>query len=73
MKAAFYLAFEELGGWPQMVKWAKMDTKNEGEFYKMASKLIPTEVSGPDGGPIETQQSLAPDDKAILERFMKGK
>jgi len=33
--------------------WAK---NNPTEFYKLASKLIPSEISGPNGGPIQTQQ-----------------
>ncbi len=71
IKAAFLLAFEDLGGWPKMVEWVRSDPKNEGEFYKLVTKLIPTEISGIDGGAIKTESSIKSEDKEIIERFMK--
>ena len=32
---------------------ARLAQRNRTEFYKLLGRLIPTEVSGPDGGPIE--------------------
>lgn len=49
VKAALLEAFEKKGGVPALLKWAK---DNETEFYKLWGRLAPTEVSGPDGGPI---------------------
>lgn len=49
VKAALLEAFEKRGGVPALLKWAK---ENETEFYKLWGRLAPTEVSGPDGGPI---------------------
>lgn len=43
MKEAFREAFDELGGAPALAKWAE---KNPGEFYKLASKLIPVQLQG---------------------------
>jgi hypothetical protein len=54
VKEAFKLAFEGIGGVPAFTKWAK---KEQSEFYKIYSKLLPKEleVSGTDGGPIKAQ------------------
>jgi hypothetical protein len=41
IKAAFVEAFDNLGGVKALVNWAK---DNPTEFYRLASKLIPTEV-----------------------------
>ena len=43
-KQAVIDAFEELGGTGTLVKWGK---SNPTEFYKIAARLIPTEVQGP--------------------------
>lgn len=42
--------FVRLGGTAAMAKWAN---ENQTEFYKIYSRLLPHEVSGPNGGPIE--------------------
>lgn len=41
IKNAFKEAFEEMGGAAALMKWGK---DNPTDFYKLASKLIPTEV-----------------------------
>jgi len=71
IKSAFFLAFQDLGGWPALSKWAQDDPKNLTEFYKLASKLIPTEISGIDGGPIETK-SITDTADAILARWREN-
>lgn len=38
--------FVRLGGTAAMAKWAE---GNQTDFYKLYARLIPTEVSGPDG------------------------
>lgn len=43
IKAAFLEAFQARGGVPALLKWAE---GNETDFYRLASKLIPTEISG---------------------------
>ena len=43
IKAAFVAAFEELGGAPSLAEWGR---ENETEFYKLAARLIPTEIQG---------------------------
>ncbi len=40
--AAFHDAFELIGGTPRLAHWAHT---NEGEFYKLYSKLMPTAAS----------------------------
>lgn len=42
MKAAVMAAFEDLGGIDAFVEWG---SANKTEFYKIASRLIPTEVN----------------------------
>ena len=56
MKQAIADAFEQLGGTQRMVEWAMEDPKHLTEFYKLAARLIPveTQVSGANGGPIQT-------------------
>lgn len=43
VKQAIIDAFEQHGGVPALVKWAK---SNETEFYKLWSRLAPTEIAG---------------------------
>lgn len=43
VKEAFKAAFDDLGGAAALVEWAK---GNPTDFYKLASKLIPTELAG---------------------------
>jgi hypothetical protein len=50
VKEALHLAFDGIGGVEQLKKWAK---ENPTEFYKIWSKMIPQEVTGEDGGPVE--------------------
>lgn len=52
-KAALTTAFTKLGDVKGLVAWAE---ENRTEFYRLWSKLIPTEVTGEDGGAI--QQAL---------------
>ena len=42
IKAAFVEAFDNLGGATALANWAR---ENPTEFYRLASKLIPTEVN----------------------------
>lgn len=49
IKAAFLEAFEKRGGVPALVAWAAEEPT---EFYKLAARLIPTEMAGPNGGPL---------------------
>jgi len=42
-KEAVALAFDEMGGVPALVKWAK---RHQTDFYKIAARLIPHEIVG---------------------------
>lgn len=44
-KEAFTLAFEELGGFEAMVKWAKSDPDNLKVFYGLYARLIPQDMT----------------------------
>ena len=46
--------FVRLGSTAQMAKWAE---ENQTEFYKIYARLLPHEVTGQDGGPIEVAAS----------------
>ncbi len=50
-RAALHEAFEELGGVPSLVPWAR---REPGEFYKIWGKTMPKDVTvaGADGGAI---------------------
>jgi hypothetical protein len=41
VRAAFTAAFEELGGVPALVEWARAEPK---EFYKLYARLIPIDL-----------------------------
>ncbi len=41
VKAAFTAAFEELGGVPALVEWARAEPT---EFYKLYARLLPSEL-----------------------------
>jgi hypothetical protein len=64
VKAALIEAFDKSGGVPALVKFAK---SNPVDFYKLWAKLLPTEISGPDGGAIAIEQADA------LSALPKGK
>ena len=49
VKAALHSVYEKKGGDTALLAWAK---QNEDEFYKLWGRMLPTEVSGPDGGAI---------------------
>lgn len=42
-REAFQLAFDKLGGYHGLAKWAE---NNLSDFYKLYSRLIPVEMSG---------------------------
>ena len=50
VKEALALAFEGIGGVKTLKSWA-MD--NPTEFFKLWAKMLPQEISGPDGEPIK--------------------
>ena len=49
-KTALALAFEGLGGVDALIEWAK---DNQTEFYKLYAKLLPVQVAGEGGGPVQ--------------------
>ena len=47
-------AAEQLGGTKRLVEWAKEDVKNESAFWSsIYPKLLPLQVTGHGGGPID--------------------
>lgn len=48
-KEAVLDAFNQIGGTEALVLWGM---ENQTEFYKIASRLIPHEVTGPEGAPM---------------------
>lgn len=52
VKEALTRAFDEMGGWEELQRWGK---NNQAAFYGLWAKMLPTEVSGPDGGPIDVR------------------
>lgn len=60
-KANIEAVFQKIGGQAEMAKWAK---DNQTEFYKLYARLLPHQVTGENGGPIQT---------AIEVSFVAGK
>lgn len=55
IKDAFREAFERRGGADALLLWAE---SNETEFYRLASKLIPTEIQGQVAATLEVNWPL---------------
>ena len=54
-KEAIALAAEGLGGTNRLIAWAQEDPANERAFWAtIYPKLLPLQVSGEDGGPIQS-------------------
>ena len=53
-KEAIAIAADKLGGAERLVAWAQEDPTNERAFWTtIYPKLLPLQVSGEDGGPIQ--------------------
>ena len=58
-KEAISYAAEGLGGAERLVEWAKEDPQNEKVFWaQIYPKLLPLQVTGNNGGPIQTETVL---------------
>lgn len=55
VKAALVEAFDRMGGVKSLIAWGRSEPT---EFYKLWAKMLPQEVTGKDGGPIETKAAL---------------
>jgi hypothetical protein len=44
LKESFIDGFNELGGTQGLIDWVKAKPENQGEFYKMITKLFPREI-----------------------------
>lgn len=56
VKAALTQAFEDMGGVDSLVEWGQ---ENQTEFYKLWSKLLPSQLSQP--------ETLEPIEKIVIE------
>lgn len=54
VRLQFQHAFELIGGIPRLAHWAH---QHPTQFYQLYSKLIPAQVTGRDGGPIQIELS----------------
>jgi hypothetical protein len=61
VKEALQAVYASRGGDDALERWAEA---NETEFYKLWGRMLPQEVSGPDGGPVEFA--------GIVRRIVKG-
>lgn len=55
VKEAFRAVFDEIGHTKHLKAWA---LKNPTDFYKILSKLIPQEITGENGKPIQHEHNL---------------
>lgn len=53
VKEALQAVYAKKGGDGALLTWAK---ENETEFYKLWGRMLPQELSGPDGAPIPYQE-----------------
>lgn len=55
-KESVLKVYQDIGGDEAFAEWAKR-RENQGEFYKLAAKMIPkeVEVAGKDGSPLQVQ------------------
>ena len=54
VREQFLYAFELIGGIPRLAHWAHA---NPDKFFSLYSKLIPSQVTGADGGPLRIHLS----------------
>jgi hypothetical protein len=54
VRLQFQHAFELIGGIPRLAMWAH---QNPDKFFNLYSKLIPAQVTGPDGGALKIELS----------------
>lgn len=45
LKDSFLGVFERLGGTDGLLEWAKKNKRNQAEFYRMVTKMLPANVS----------------------------
>jgi hypothetical protein len=62
VKAALCEAFDKRGGVPALLNWAKDEPT---EFYKLWAKMLPTEVTGPDGTPVPVRHIFQFGDREV--------
>ena len=58
-KDAVRIVYDDIGGHSAFAAWAK---DNPGEFYKIAARLIPTEITMPEGSGLTI----------IVDKFCRG-
>lgn len=73
VKEAFKEAFQAIGGAQALADWAARSEKNRTEFYKLAARLIPTEITGADGKPLmpSTKDDIENLERYFLQRLKK--
>jgi hypothetical protein len=75
-KDAISLAAERMGGADRLVAWAQEEPQNERVFWgTIYPKLLPLQVTGENGGPVETVSTLnvANLPTGVLAEIMKAK
>lgn len=50
VKENILAVFNRLDGTAGMAKWAR---ENQTDFYRIYAKLLPTQITGEDGGPLQ--------------------
>ncbi len=71
MREAWTLAFDKIGGAEALADWAQ---KNRTDFYKLASKLIPQQITGDKDNPVIVElQNAAASVKEKFDRIIKSR
>ena len=72
-KEAIQYAFDKLGGAEKLAEWA-LDPNNQRVFYShIYPRILPHEMVGKDGGPIEIAATISERIKAARARVASGK
>jgi len=59
VKEAIEFAAQRIGGPQRLAEWIKEDPENERAFWvSIYPKLLPLQVSGPEGGPIQAKWTI---------------
>lgn len=75
LRQAYMEVFEILGGVEEFARWAAKDNKNQTEFYKQMSKMLPRElqVRDPEVSPSTLSHLKEEELDAIIADIVKGR
>lgn len=75
LRKVFLVVFEKMGGVEEFAKWAVWNNKNQSDFYKMLSRMLPREVVIKDNEVRPNDLSNLSEDEidAVIADVVKGR